>query len=445
VLHVLVYVGLLMAAFLAAPSLFGLFGPHGGVLLWLGFLVAGFANALFTTAILLLLQGVLLHRLSAERFQDLLAHVQLAVMLGMVLGYQVLTPAVLGVALGEQSRWSRWLPLWPPAWFAALPALIAGARERQLVIGLAAAVVGLVGFGAIALRRLGPGYQMRIEAVRAAGGKPPTRPTRMPAWQGWLGSWLGRQPLRRVGFDFFLAQLRGDHRLRVALLPLLAFPIGLLIAALVLGGGADPYSDDTRVAAWVRTMNPEAAQATRMRGQLALFTAVYLVPSMMLSLGRSLGRCNDWRAAWVFHAAPLGRYDQFYAGILWGVFAALLVPCIVVVSAVLLAVWRQPWHVAAHLSLPIGFAFLALPLAQLVGFIPPFTGEPVRHTRSREMVYSLVVTMPLVALAGFHWAVRQRPGLLVVCGLGLASACVLLGGLLVQRVRNVFLHRTFDA
>ena len=192
-------------------------------------------------------------------------------------------------------------------------------------------------------------------------------------------------------------------------------------------------------------MNAEAARATRMRGQLALFTAVYLVPSMMLSLGRSLGRSNDWRAAWVFHTAPLRRYDQFYSGVLWGVFAALLVPCVVVASVLLLAVWRQPWHVAAHLALPLGFALFALPLSQLVGFIPPFTAEPQRHSRSSEMVYSFVVTVPLIALAGFHWAVRERPGLLVLCGLGLATACILLGGLLVQRVRNVFLHRTFDA
>jgi hypothetical protein len=61
------------------------------------------------------------------------------------------------------------------------------------------------------------------------------------------------------------------------------------------------------------------------------------------------------------------------------------------------------------------------------------------------MVYSLVVTVPLVALAAFHWAVRERPGLLVLCGLLLVTACILLGGVLVRRVRNVFLHRTFDA
>jgi hypothetical protein len=93
----------------------------------------------------------------------------------------------------------------------------------------------------------------------------------------------------------------------------------------------------------------------------------------------------------MFFAAPLRRYDQFYSGILWGVFVALLLPCLVVVSGVLLVVVRGPLHVAAHLAAAVGFALLSLPLAHLVAFIPPFTEEPVRHARSRELVYSFIV------------------------------------------------------
>lgn len=449
VLHVCLYVGLLSLALVGVPAVvLGGFGPAGGFGTSVAFLVGGFLNSMFATAVVLLVYGLLLRRLSADRFQDVLGNVQLLFMVAMVLGYQLLTPQILGAALGQRSGALSWLLLMPPAWFAALPSLVGAASGSHHGPALAAGLAAFALVWAYAARRLAPGYQAQIEGVRAASGDTAATPARLPAWQRVAGAWLGSQPLRRLGFDFFLAHLRGDRKIRIALMPLIAMPIGFVIAAVVLGGGADPYAAVPRGSAggWMSgAAESAAARDASFRAQWLLFWSVYMIASLATSIGRSLSRCNDWRAAWVFHAAPLRRYDQFYVGVMWGVVGGLLLPSVALVGLMLLVIWHDPVHVAAHLALPIGLSLFTFPLSHLVDFAPPFSQEPQRGARSREVVVSLLAFLPLMAVAGLHYVLRGRPWLLICLGLALGVVAILSASLFARRLRTIFLRLTFDA
>ena len=457
VLHVLVYVALVTTAQLAVPGV--LVGAMEGWVVAAAFAVGALVNALFATGVILLLYGAMLRRLSPDRFQDVLAWVQLGFMVSLLLAYQLLTPAAVDTAFGTGSPLGAWFRFVPAGWYAALPALAAGPFRWELggLLVVGAGLVVLV--WARALGRLSPGYALEVESVRVAAGSSPGRPVGPSLGAQLLGRWLGRQPLRQLGFDFFLAQMRGDRRIRVALLPLVAVPVALGVAGLVLSRGADPYviveqldpagtdrGQDTNPASGPDLEDGghvQAAQAERYRGIMVLFTGSYMMAALAASIGHAIGGSPDWRAAWVFHAAPLERYDQFYSGIMWGVVYKLVLPAVAFLAVLLLLVWRDPAHVVAHVTLPAGLALLAFPMGAALHLDPPFTREPIRHARGIRALVAFLVSMPMLVVALLHYQVRDRQGVLVAAGVLCAGIGGLAWSVTARRLRSAFQHTTF--
>jgi hypothetical protein len=434
VVHILVYTGLLTTALVAVPSvLLAARGPGGGPGTWLAFAAGGWLHGSFVAALVVLVSGALLRTLPPERFQDVLGWAQIGCMAAMMLAYQLLTPGIVAASFGAGSPLERWVAALPAAWFAALPALAQGEGG-----GLAAALLGtgIVALGlawAGALGRLGAAYQSGVEEVRSAAGDAPRRPGRTSVLDRLAALGFAGRPLEHAGWELLRSLFRADRRVRIDLTSCIAIPFGLVLAALVLGRGADPY----RAAAEGSGFDSERA--------VSIWTATYMIPVLAIAAGLSLVRSADWRAAWVFYAAPLSRCDRISAGALAGVVATLLLPGLGLLALVLLAVWRDPLHVAAHLALPGGLAALGLVLAAGIDSSPPFSREPVRNARARELLWSTFAFVPMLLVAIGHYALRREPLALVLAGVGSAAVARAAFGLVARRARKVFPRSTFEA
>jgi hypothetical protein len=202
--------------------------------------------------------------------------------------------------------------------------------------------------------------------------------------------------------------------------------------------GGDPYAG---IVSGTADLEPNAALA---RGQTLYFTAVYMLAFLTLS-SQGAGRSHDWRAGWVYFAAPIRRYDDFCLGVMWGVVYGLLLPAVVAIVLVILLAWRDPLHVAAHVAPPAALALLAVPCALLLDPAPPFSREPLRNLRGRDLALWFIVAFPMFAIGTAHYELRHRPAALVGAGVALALLAMLVWALVARRLRNAFPRNTFEA
>jgi hypothetical protein len=247
-----------------------------------------------------------------------------------------------------------------------------------------------------------------------------------------------RGSTERAGYDFFVAMFRGDPRLKTTLAPLAVLPVGFVLFGLAQGALPDPYA--TNVESMASDHGPRAVEALRMS-----FFAAYFMVFTALTLMRSLAVSPSWKAAWVFYASPLARFDRFHRGVLWGAASILLTPTILMLAIVLLIVWRNPMHVVLHLSLPVGLMLVSLPLTLWTRPEPPFSREPMRHERMGEFFGSIVLLLPLIFIAVLQYQMRGMSWILLLGGAALVLLSVFLWWLTQQRVQIALHARAFDA
>jgi hypothetical protein len=175
------------------------------------------------------------------------------------------------------------------------------------------------------------------------------------------------------------------------------------------------------------------------------FMAVHMMVLLALASSRAANRSHDWRAGWIYYAAPLQRYDDFCFGVMWGVVYGLLLPAMTLVTLVLVAVWRNPLHVAAHVAIPFGLALLSVPVAFRIDSAPPFSREPLRNERGRDTMIAMLGSVPLLVGAGVQYVLRREPWVLIALGAMLGLLAALVWQLVARHLRNSFPHSTFEA
>ncbi len=443
-LHVFVYVGILASCTAVLPILAICRQTPDPVRSGVALFAGAWLASLLVTAAVLAVQGVLLRRLPAEKFQDVLAVAQFVFLMAAILTYQLLSPALLRGAAEWGPNGSRWWWWVPVAWFARLPAWVAGdAPGPYGVARLWAGVGTLAVVGGYALRRLAPTYANDIQRTQVAAG--PVGGRGLARLDRWLGARLAPWPHCRSGFEFFVAFLRGDRRLRVQLWTLAAMPLGLLLAALVGTHGHDPYATTGVAAGAGDAMSAAAGEWASENGVQSLFTAPYLLAILAIGAARTLARTPDWRAAWVFHVAPLQRYDEVFAGVAFGLAYQIVFAGFVAQAIALGVAWRDPLHVAAHLVPSFGATLLLFPLVNLFRFDPPFTLEPQRQMRGVEMAIACVTMLPIGIIGFGHYALRLRPWMPILGGAALGVLALVAWWILARRLRNVFRDRVFAA
>ena len=437
VLHLLVDACVLSAALLAAPLVAVVVTvPERRLVVGLAFGAAALLNTVAAVSIVVVAYTTLLRTVARERFHDAVVWLQVVMSLLVVVVYLGLDPVLEAFDL-RAAALPPWAQLLPAVSFAQLPAALGGALEARwsfFCAGLGALVV----WATVAGRLLSPRYAMDlVEALAADAARPvataASSSRRRFSLSRFLLAGAGSDPMRRAGFDFLLAHLRHDRRLRLSLLPSLAIPVVYVGFGLFTSGGWDPYSSEST-----------ATTSVSLRAAMALFGAAWLFVALAVLTLRSLASSPSWRAAWIFFAAPTRRFDAFYLGVLAAAYYGLLLPALLSVLVPLLLVWRDPVHALVHLALPSGVATLGIAILLAVDPAIPFAREPVRHERSFHWLAALLVLLPVGLLARLQYHLREHPFLLLLAGVlaGLAGA---LGILLVRtRLQTLPLLRPFE-
>jgi hypothetical protein len=183
------------------------------------------------TAIVTCVYAVAARVVPRERFDDVAAWSQIALAIAFV-SIALVVPRSAFRPDGVRIDPGGWLMMaLPPAWFAALDALVA--TRMPGVAHLAAAAV--TALGALALLAWGPMLARLADAIAHVQDERCGRRVRpMPSGEHWpLRAWL-RDPVERAAFQLATAYLRRDREVRLRLRPSLVVFALLPLSGLVM-------------------------------------------------------------------------------------------------------------------------------------------------------------------------------------------------------------------
>jgi hypothetical protein len=368
-----------------------------GVHAWypLAHLLAVVVASMFCAAAVVFAYALLAHLVGVERFTGVASWLQLGVSVVLILGYQIIPRLIARTHGFHVPLETAWLPLLPPAWFAALACLTAGSYgEREVARLLPMAATGVVvtaGLATLAVARLAGDYARRAGALAetpvrvTAAAHESAAPTIATAREGrgsrWLDAWM-RDPVERAAFRLVAIYLRRDRDLRMRIFPSLASYLAFPIVAVI----------DPRV------------------GAIAPILTVVMVSLLPANALFILKTSSQYAAADLFRYAPLGSTAALFHGARKAVLLFLSVPVLAIASALLALVVRdRSWLLAA---LP---AVLLLPTLSLIeglyGNYLLFSLPPVTGRQGALQVALYLATAVLVAaLSALGWWV-QRAGI----------------------------------
>jgi len=232
-----------------------------------------------------------------------------------------------------------WLAALPPFWFGSLAGLGAGATGGIYPWLAAASLVFLFALALGSHVLLGKKYQSEIENLSASSSMTAKRKKSSGDSLPYrIYIRFARSDEARAIFVVLRAQFRYDAKFRMQLLSTLPITFVYIVLAVVSGGISDPFTSSLK-----ETIRP---------------AMVYLVALLMpLIVMQSITFSENYKAAWIFFAAPLDR-----AKLLLAVRNTLLVSIVLpymIILAVVFSNFIPVFHAVAHVMV----------LAAVAGFI----------------------------------------------------------------------------
>lgn len=345
----------------------------------------------FSIGCLILVYNLCLKWFGREKLDNLLATLQSAVSVVMIVSSQLL-PRVIGPRyLQHFSEIKGWALALPPVWFGALDALLTGTSPwQQVALPAGLAVVSTLaavwlGFGKLS-SAYGDGLMALNENSTAAPESgSPRKERRLPRLLQRLPfrHWL-KNPVERQAFLLTSAYMARDREIKLKLYPGIAPMLFMPLLMIFSLSGLK----STEASTW---------------GQA--FAACYLavVPLQAMSI---LNRSEHWRAAAFFYAAPLPHWAPLFHGARKAVLLWLTYPILILQGVTLSILQRSPTPLA--MTLP---AFLFLPAFSMVpglmkGWLPlalPPEEQRDAGTGCLHMIAVMLVSSALGGLAMWAW------------------------------------------
>lgn len=224
----------------------------------LAHLSAVIVETVFLCGFVVCVHGVIVRRFGAERFQRVVTAVQIASIVVLMVGFQILPRVMTRIDVAEYERFTH--PVWlaPPAWFAGWDAWMASKSESSLyvwptLLALVATAV-VVWLGVV---RLPNGVARTLGQSHGAIVVREPEPERVSSGRGFLAHrawslWM-RDPVQRAVFRLCALQLLRERSIKLRLAGSLAYFLILPVLAFL-----DERNRTTMPAVlpWLTTIQP---------------------------------------------------------------------------------------------------------------------------------------------------------------------------------------------
>ncbi len=351
--------------------------PHP---MWFPFVHLGVTllTALFAAASVVFVYALLTRLVGRERFDVFASWAQVAATVVMLLGYQVVPRLIDRVHGFRFDHELPWLPLLPPAWFAALETLALGEPATpRLAIMAALAILLTVGLAWGAVARLSGSYARTLSALGETPGvesRPAARvDTRAPRkMNGLLKAWL-RDPVERGVYQLARAYMTRDRDVRMRLYPSLATIVVFAVLPLI-----------------------DRSMASR-SGPVLVLTFIGMLTNTAMS---TLKMSPQYAAADVFRYAPLTGTAPLFHGVRKAVIVGFVLPAFALVCPILWFTIRRHELLLAILPVLVAMPTLSL-INGLVGeYLPLSMPTTAGRQAFNNIGYMLLGSIGAASLSG---------------------------------------------
>jgi len=398
VAHICTYLGLLGLSFSLAPAIGGalrwhpLFPPVfiGTLLLALCFLV--FAVNLF--------YFITMRVVSLEKFRDVVLYAQMAMMVVVMGGYQLLPqlanfrdPNVIR-QWDLSSEW--WIYLYPPCWMAGPMELLCGQRGCES-LALTALAVTVPALGLVCVARfLSPGFHRALSRMDAAEAQQKGRAESRgrASLLRALGRRVCRRAEERAAYDLTWDIAGRDRSFKLRIVPMLV--MGFVFGLAMLFGHRSTGE----------------AMGQLMRGKMYLFP-LYMCSAFIGMTAMQVRYSDRYEAAWVYFALPIENPGIVARGAFKAVIVRYATPAFLIFAALL--VWLRGPGCLDDLALAACVALLSgLVHDYFHGRVFPFSEKLKAMQQSGRMVKTMGAMYLLMAFGVLHYLLTFLPG--GICG-----------------------------
>jgi len=371
------------------------------------YLGASVAACIAIAGLAVLLYAVALRIWSYDRFTSVITYVHTAATFVLVLGYVFLPRALGGDAAIPTIHRGDWVFLAPPAWFAAATQLALGKGTAQDVLLALMALGATVAIVVAAANTISLDYSKKLSELATASRESET-PAATRVFRGSLGR-LGlmfcRNDAERAGFTLLATYMRRDKKLRARIFPAFGLPLAAYVAGLLTGEISDPL-----------VSGADGMGLLQILGFYSMFVGFFFASGLTQS--------DQWKASWLFYAAPVEHKVDILLGARKFVMIQFLVPfflvLLVLLSFVIPLASAAAFVLVVFLLAVITFAVLSLSAPNL-----PLSQSVERSRQARQIGLMMVMGLFIGVLVAAQKAMQDGPvpGAIAVAAL-LAGAAV---------------------
>jgi ABC-2 type transport system permease protein len=421
--HILLYIGQISLALAIIPIIVTFFAH--GVALGLTLILTTILCVIFSVSLTNGLYLLMMRFTSEERLKSIINYFQIAMAIIMMGGYQIL-PRMLGISnLADVSMGLKWWALLvPPMWMTGLVKLVEDLSFESIdvIAACLALFIPVLSWKAIN-QYLAPYFTRKLTDLGTSSVPVPTvaaSRTEKKSGDAFMARLLTAAGAERATFNLVSYIFSRDRKLKLRVYPALGTFAVLIVVFLF-----NKLKGDITLVEYIQSLKHTETHL------FIIYACIFIV----IAVGGEINFSEEYKAAWVFQAAPIQRPGKILLGTLKAIFARFFIPLYASTSIIVLLLWGE----RALPDLIFGmFAciLLILSIFILFGKHMPLSLEPSARNQGESMARGIASIIVIGLLAFGHYLLAKLD-LLV----WLASPVLLIGCLLVL---SIYKRLTWD-
>jgi ABC-2 type transport system permease protein len=391
IVHICLYLGQIVLALSLIPAI--VLGVQHGPLVLLVFVLSLVLNTFFTVLLTNILYLLVLRFASEEKLKEVINYMQIIFAILFMVGYQVVPRLFRFESLNSFDAGLHWWSyLIPPMWMGGMVAAVAEGNFSggYLVLTALAFAVPLL-FAFVFTRFLSPIFQRKLAVMgtsqergkqdRAAG----TSAVVKNNFSERLANILCKTTVERAGFELIWKVTGRDRKFKLKVYPAIGY---FFVIAFVV---------------FFRQGKGDLAYQLAHLGETQFYLAfIYLAFSVLVTAKAEINYTDDFKAAWMYTAAPIAHPGELLSGALKGLAAKVFMPLYLLICIVCLFIWKLPVLDDLLLGLLNNLVMVWVTSLLLPKYLP-FSVQPNVKSQSGNFVRGLLVLVVTAIIGLAHY------------------------------------------
>ncbi|WP_366292503.1 hypothetical protein [Paenibacillus sp. AN1007] len=403
-IHAGVYLVLLTGSVTAAPLIAGLV-KHG-----IGFFLLFLVQIILISTLIMVTTSLIylfmMRFLDGEKLKDMINMVQILLSVGIAIGYQFVIRSFDLIDFSAVFTPAWWQLLLPPLWYAAAYDWFFSGGGGVWIYTLTALAVVVPVIGLMIYVKLMPSFELYLEKMAHSGQ---TSERRRGKWDRLAAKLFSRSKEEQACFRLASSMMRNEREFKLKVYPSLGLSLVM------------PYIF------WYTALQSSTWSEFR---QSSFVYTLYIMLVLLISIVIMLKYSGQYKASWIFRAAPMVNENVLYRGALKAFLSNIIIPVFLLNGIVF--TWTFGLRVLPDVSIILLTAAALIPVSgKFMLQRPPFS-QSFSIAQQSDGWYIFAAIPVFALLWGVHVLFRSFSGGVWIYGVILILANALLWTLLYR-------------